>query len=126
MELWKALKEEPNFEVSNRGNVRHRKFKRNRKFSIKYGYPNITLGKNKNKYLVHRLVAKYFLDNFDNELDVDHKNRVRHDNRVENLQMVTRKQNCANRIPSIGLVEHIIDLHRQGFSIKEIYDTVNR
>ena len=32
------------------------------------------------------------------DMFVDHINRVRHDNRVENLRWVTRQQNCENRI----------------------------
>lgn len=28
--------------------------------------------------------------------EVDHKNRIRHDNRPENLRLATRSQNCAN------------------------------
>ena len=46
----------------------------------------------------HRLVAEKYLPNPNNYPQVDHINRVRHDNRVENLRWVTRQQNCENRI----------------------------
>ena len=46
----------------------------------------------------HRLVAEKYLPNPDNKEQVDHINRVRHDNRVENLRWVTRQENCENRI----------------------------
>ena len=46
----------------------------------------------------HRLVAEKYLPNPNNYSQVDHINRVRHDNRVENLRWVTRQQNCENRI----------------------------
>ena len=46
----------------------------------------------------HRLVAEKYLPNPHNYPQVDHINRVRHDNRVENLRWVTRQENCENRI----------------------------
>ena len=42
---------------------------------------------------VHQLVAKAFLDDFSNELQIDHINGNRSDNRPENLRMVTHQQN---------------------------------
>ena len=44
---------------------------------------------------IHRLVALAFLANPDNLPEVNHKNCVRHDNRVENLDWISRKDNCA-------------------------------
>ena len=46
----------------------------------------------------HRLVALQYLPNPHNLEQVDHINRVRHDNRVENLRWVSRAQNCENRV----------------------------
>jgi hypothetical protein len=44
-------------------------------------------------FLVHRLVAMCYLDDYSDELQVNHKNLNGLDNRVENLEMVTAKQN---------------------------------
>lgn len=44
-------------------------------------------------YKVHRLVAMYHLDNYNDNLQVNHKNGIKHDNRVENLEMVTQSEN---------------------------------
>ena len=46
----------------------------------------------------HRLVAEKYLPNPEGKEQVDHINRIRHDNRVQNLRWVTRKENGENKI----------------------------
>ncbi len=75
------------------------------------------------KFTVHRLVAEVFMDDFDCEMHVDHKNRVRSDNRLENLRITTPSQNHANKIKSVGVVEHIIELYTSGLTAEQIYET---
>ena len=45
----------------------------------------------------HRLIANQFIENPDNYEFVDHINRVRTDNRIENLRWVSRRMNNNNR-----------------------------
>ena len=58
------------------------------------GYCRVVI--NRKPLRVHRLVAETFIPNPDNKLFVDHINRVRDDNRVENLRWVTRSENQRN------------------------------
>lgn len=47
---------------------------------------------------IHQLVAQAFLPNPHQYIEVNHKNFSRHDNRVENLEWVTRRQNVAHAL----------------------------
>lgn len=44
-------------------------------------------------YKVHRLVAMRYLADYSEKLQVNHKNGIKTDNRVENLEMVTNAEN---------------------------------
>ena len=44
-------------------------------------------------YKIHRLVAMFYLDNYSEDLQVNHINGIKTDNRVENLEMVTNSEN---------------------------------
>lgn len=53
-------------------------------------------------YSIHRLVAEAFIPNPDNKPTVDHINRDRLDNRVENLRWATYEEQQSNKIVSTG------------------------
>jgi hypothetical protein len=110
MEVWKDIKDfEDSYEVSTLGRVRSKdrmvstgRSKRLLKSQIlkgelnRYGYHAFRLWKN-NKLLNvvgHRLVAIAFISNPDNKKEVNHKNGIKHDNRLENLEWNTRSENA--------------------------------
>ena len=62
---------------------------------IKGGYNRVTLSlDNKQKrFIVHRLVAKHFVENPENKPHVHHINNMSCDNRADNLMWVTPQEN---------------------------------
>tara|TARA_R110002153_G_scaffold124664_1_gene271269 strand:- start:343 stop:864 length:522 start_codon:yes stop_codon:yes gene_type:complete len=73
--------------------------------TIKIGYKIVSLysnGKEKNM-TVHRIVAKTFLQDYTEDLDVDHKDNDKANNNLTNLRMATKSENQRNRLKAVGV-----------------------
>lgn len=93
-EEWKVIEDFPRYMISNCGNVKSLigKEKLLKPFITTKGYLSVKLSKktNKKEYIrktvrVHRLVAKYFCDNYAEEKEVHHKDLNRRSNNANNL-----------------------------------------
>ena len=98
MEIWKdVIGYEGHYQVSNFGNVRSIKFGKILpiKERTEFGYKKFMLRKPNHKKIVftHRIVAESFIDNPHKKPFVNHKNSLKNDNTVENLEWCTASEN---------------------------------
>lgn len=96
-EIWKDIEGYVGFyQVSNLGNIKNKKNGKKLKLEkTKKGYLRVQLSKNNigKKFLVHRLVALTFFNNYNDNLQVNHKDGNKENNCINNLEFVTQEQN---------------------------------
>lgn len=98
-ENWKTIKDYQDYQVSDLGNVKSLKLGKERilKSAISKGYLFVVIFKNSKpkKRTIHSLVAEAFLNHIPKgmKLVVNHKNFIKTDNKLENLEIVTNREN---------------------------------
>jgi hypothetical protein len=128
MEIWKVIKEFPDYEVSDLGRVKsNKKGSGSRVSFLKHndngrGYKQVSLrhsGVVKNMF-VHRLVADAFIDFDPLRLDINHINGVKDDNRLVNLERCNKHENMRHaydtgllKAPNGKLSEYDVDIIRR-------------
>lgn len=107
----KRIKNFEDYGITDNGKVISYKYSKPRIMKTwlqKSGYENIKLSKDNKVYhfLIHRLVAQAFIDNPNNLPEVNHKNKIRNDNRVENLEWSDRKANLYDSYSTLSSVRN--------------------
>ena len=119
IEIWKEIQDyEGLYEVSNLGRVKnlerlvknkhgYRKVKEKILTATSFNYACVFLSNgNVKQHYVHRLVATAFIPNPFNKEMVNHKSGNKLDNRLTNLEWVTRSENTIHAIEN-GLINNI-------------------
>ncbi len=131
---WKIIKNYPDYKISNYGDIYSLKIKKNLKNTINAGgYKTISLSNNNNKknFLVHRLVYDTFNNITDLTKVIDHIDRNKLNNHIENLREVTQTENyynkeftpiCTNKIKQYSLNGELIKIWN---GLKEIKEKLN-
>jgi hypothetical protein len=140
-EVWKDIKGyEGLYQVSNYGRIkslsrliknsnnRITKEKIRKQVYDKDNYLTISLSKNGkiSTFKVHRLVAQAFIPNTKNKPTVNHKNGIKNDNKVENLEWATDKEQMEHCIKILGYDPHIKKTYPKKVkrSDGKIYDSI--
>jgi DNA-binding NarL/FixJ family response regulator len=133
-EIWKAVKQNENYEVSTNGRVRHTY--KNGKVKILTPLTNgqqagdyLFIVIDGRKYYMHHLVLETFIGAKPSGHECDHINSNKTDNSLSNLQYLTRAENRSHKGSSHGmskltekLVKAIKKLVEMGISQKQIAD----
>lgn len=102
-EVFKKVTVCDTYSVSNYGRVRNDKTNAILAPRDLRGYKRVSLwySKKANDHRIHRLVAQAFIPNPDNKPEINHKNGIRNDNRVSNLEWCTGIENSRHRAETL-------------------------
>lgn len=113
LEIWKDIEGYENkYQVSSLGRIRSLNYHSTGKPQLisltpdGVGYLRLALwrGNKESPRRVHRLVAHAFIPNPSSKPEVNHKNGIKADNRVENLEWCTRQENMTHATKVLGVM----------------------
>lgn len=94
MEIWKDAPGFAGYQVSNTGRVKNVSRNNKELHPVRYSNGYLVVNLSGQRIGVHRLVAMAFIPNPEGLPQINHKNEIKTDNRVENLEWCTAKYNC--------------------------------
>lgn len=103
-EVWKDIEEYKGlYQVSNLGRIRRDGQIRKTQINS-VGYFTVDLYKNNKRktMLVHRLLASAFIPRVEGKNNINHKNGVRSDNTLDNLEWCTQQENIKHKFAVLG------------------------
>ena len=130
MEEWKSIEEFPNYEISSLGNVKNIITGKVLKNSVKGGYCHVSLTNEnyKKTLLVHRLVALAFIENPENKLEVNHKDKNKLNICVSNLEWMSRRENNIHKCQGVKITSNknkeVLRINKNTNEILEKYNSI--
>ena len=93
-----------------------------------YGYALVTLYRYglRRRRKVHILVTEAFLGPCPDGLEVNHKNGIKHDNKVSNLEYVTHSENLKHSFRVLGREPPKVKVHGEANGQAKLTDTIVR
>jgi hypothetical protein len=128
MEEWKTISGYPNYQISNQGRVKNMKYDRIIGTRSTTGYACVQLGRCSQKKYIHRLVADAFIPKIPGKDSVDHIDRNRLNNNINNLRWADSSDQNRNKniIPGILNEKYIFktrsNTYRVNFIFKNLQD----
>jgi hypothetical protein len=124
VEKWKEViidTKKTGYFISDKGRLKYNNvIRKGAVLSCGYHHYSMTINGIKKHYISHRLVAIAFLEEPPiKNMSVDHINRIREDNRVENLRWATAKEQAANmKTTEVGAKKKVIMYSKDGKKLK--------
>lgn len=142
---WKIIETHPSYKISSTGKICHKRLINGTINDCGYHTVQLHLNGEPSNYLVHRLVATYFIPNPDNLPEVNHIDGNKCNNNIDNLEWVSglnNKIHAAKNITKyhrvsvaainpdtniiVSLYNKIKDVEDDGFSKRKVSESITQ
>lgn len=127
---WKIINGYPDYAINQFGEVKSLRFDRLLKPSVsgnQYQYVNLVYNKRKKTTAVHKLVIEHFGPPCpDVKSVVDHKDRNKQNNNIDNLEWVSISENTSRSYNNQDKKEEARQLRKQGWTLQKIADHLGK